>query len=86
MTNTTVHRITARLVGAGMASYAPSLNQVKVIDANTKVHDHFLCQVCHRLYDINLSDDTFKQLQSQLPAKLSRHNIVVAGVCTKCEK
>lgn len=85
ITNTTVHRITTRLVGAGMAAYAPSLDHVKVIDTNTKDHDHFLCQGCGRLVDIHLSDVTFKQLQSQLPSQLSRHNILVAGMCERCD-
>ncbi len=85
MTNTTVHRITTRLVVASMAAYAPSLDHVKVIDANTEDHDHFLCQGCNRLVDVKLTDATFNQLQSQLPSRLSRHNILVAGMCEKCD-
>lgn len=85
VTNTTVHRITARLVEAGMASYAPSLDHVKVVDANTKKHDHFLCQACGRLIDINVSKDIFDKLQGQIPGPVSRRNILVAGVCENCE-
>lgn len=84
LTNTSVHRITSRLVDAGMISYAPSLSGIKVLDANTENHDHFSCQVCGKLIDINLSDKFYDQLQDQLPGKLSHENILVAGVCKKC--
>lgn len=85
LTNTSVHRITSRLVAAKMASYAPNLSGVKVIDANITNHDHFACQVCGKLIDIKLSDKFFDQLQDQLPGKLSHENMLVAGVCKKCE-
>ena len=84
MTNTTVHRITARLVDINLASYAPSLHNVKVIDANIESHDHFVCRACNRVFDISLSDDAFESLQRQLPGKLSRNNVLVAGVCERC--
>lgn len=84
MTNTTVHRITDRLVDSGMAAYAPSLRNVKIIDAKTESHDHFYCQTCHRLLDIKLSDMSFNAIQSQLPGKLSRSNILIAGTCQRC--
>lgn len=85
LTNTSVHRITSRLVAAKMASYAPNLSGVKVIDANITNHDHFACQVCNKLIDIKLSDKFFDQLQDQLPGELSHENMLVAGVCKKCE-
>jgi Fur family transcriptional regulator, peroxide stress response regulator len=84
ITNTTIHRITTRLVSAGMAAYAPSLHDVKVIDANIKPHDHFICQGCGRTVDINLSDEAFNSLQKQLPGKLSRRGVLVAGTCEPC--
>jgi Fur family peroxide stress response transcriptional regulator len=86
ITNTTVHRITARLIDSNMAAYAPSLHHIKVIDANPHAHDHFLCKVCNKLVDIKLSDETFSRLQQQLPSALSRHSILVAGICKKCEQ
>jgi Fur family peroxide stress response transcriptional regulator len=86
ITNTTVHRITARLINAKLATYAPSLDHVKVIDANLKKHDHFLCRGCNKLLDIALGDEIFNNLQQQLPAPLSRHNILIAGTCVKCAR
>lgn len=85
LTNSTVHRITSRLVANGMASTAPSLNHVKLIDANTQPHDHFLCQVCYKIVDIKISDDSFMRIQEQLPGELLRDNILIAGVCKKCQ-
>lgn len=84
MTNTTVHRITSRLVGNNLASYAPSLHNVKVIDANIADHDHFVCRVCDRVFDIDLPDGVFGLLEKQLPGKLSRHKVLIAGRCDHC--
>lgn len=84
LTNSTVHRITSRLVSNGMAGTAPSLNHVKLIDANTQPHDHFLCQECHKIVDIQISDESFMRIQEQLPGELLRDNILIAGVCKKC--
>ncbi len=84
MTNTTVHRITARLIGVGLAAYAPSLHGIKIIDSNIFPHDHFTCQGCGRIIDIKLSDESFRALEKQLPGKLSRRSVFVAGVCEPC--
>lgn len=85
ISNTTVHRITSRLVAAGMARNAPSLNRVSVIDANPEEHHHFLCQECHKLVDIKLPKEMLDKLQKQLPSKLARHDILIAGICEKCD-
>lgn len=84
MTNTTVHRITARLITVGLAAYAPSLHGVKIIDSNIQPHDHFTCLGCSRIVDIKLSEESFSALEKQLPGKLSRRSVFVAGVCESC--
>lgn len=84
LTNTTVHRITDRLVKFGLASYAPISDKSKVIDFNTKPHDHFVCRTCGKIVDVELSNKAIEQLQAQLPGKLVRHSIVVSGICTVC--
>lgn len=86
MTATTVHRITTRLVEAGMAAYAPMNDGVKVIDSNTKPHDHFVCRGCGRIVDINLNDEVIAQLQAQIPGELAKESIVVTGICTTCNQ
>lgn len=84
ITNTTVHRITSRLVEVNQAAYAPSLHSVKILDSKTEAHDHFFCQGCDRIVDVQLSDEAFNSLQKQLPGKLSRRNVLVAGICEAC--
>ncbi len=83
LTNTSVHRITTRLVDAKMASYAPNLSGLKIIDTNLKEHDHFYCLKCDVLTDVKVTDECFDQLQKQLKDGLARENILVAGVCNK---
>ena len=82
---TTVHRITKRLVESGRASYAPSVGHSKIIDSNARPHDHFHCRTCGRLIDIRLPKSSFDHIQEQLPGKLSRENLMVSGVCKRCE-
>jgi len=84
VSSTTVHRITTRLVEAGMASYAPVGDGVKVIDANVTPHDHFVCRGCGRIVDVALTDFVVDELQKQIPGKLVRRSIVVTGVCEAC--
>ena len=86
MTETTVHRITARLVESQQASYAPNLNQVMIFDANTKPHDHFYCQNCNSIFNIELSEEIFSHLWSQLTGKEIRNCILVAGLCENCTR
>lgn len=85
MTATTVHRITARLVAAGMASYASTNGSTKVLDSNTQDHDHFVCRECNKILDINLDDEIIERLQKQIPGKLARKSIVVTGSCDNCD-
>jgi len=86
LTNTSVHRITTRLVDAKMASYAPNLSGLKVLDMNLSDHDHFYCLQCDSLTDVNVTDECFYELQKQLKDGLARKNILVAGVCNKHEQ
>ena len=84
MSATTVHRITTRLVEAGMASYAPVGDGVKVIDVTATPHDHFVCRGCGRVVDIALTDVVIDELQRQIPGKLVRRSVVITGVCEAC--
>jgi Fe2+ or Zn2+ uptake regulation protein len=83
LTNTSVHRITTRLVDAKMASYAPNLSGLKVLDTNLNEHDHFYCLECDTLTDVKVTDECYVQLQKQLKDGLARKNILVAGVCNR---
>ncbi len=85
ISNTSVHRITSRLIDVQIASNAPNLHNIKIIDANPSKHDHFLCQACGKLIDLNIPKNAFHAIQSQLPGQVSRHGILIAGVCEKCE-
>ncbi len=81
---TTVHRITNRLVEAGMASYAPINDGIKVLDANVSLHDHFVCRACKRIIDIALTPELIDGIQEQIPGKLVRNSIVITGLCEQC--
>lgn len=81
---TTVHRITARLVGAGLLNYGPDINGSKIIDANTIPHDHFICESCSGIKDIQISEKSRKELQSQVDALVLNSQLTITGDCTQC--
>ena len=57
-------------------------------DGNIKQHYHLFCNVCHRVYDIDVP--VFKDLDliadKEYGGKVFSHNIMFYGICTKCNK
>ena len=81
---TTVHRITTRLIRAGLLAYGPDMNGVKIIDANIARHDHFICQSCSGIKDITISDRSRNELQTQVDALVTESRLTITGDCTRC--
>jgi Fe2+ or Zn2+ uptake regulation protein len=81
---TTVHRITARMVTAGLLNYGPDINGSKTIDANTFPHDHFICETCDGIKDITISEKSRKEIQSQVDSLVINSQLTITGECTQC--
>lgn len=81
---TTVHRITTRLVTAGLLSYGPEIKGSKIIDANTDMHDHFVCESCDGVKDVYISSQSRQELQKQVDALVLQSQLTITGDCTRC--
>ena len=81
---TTVHRITTRLITAGLLSYGPELRGSKIVDANTNRHDHFICEACNGIKDITISDKSRRELQSQVDSLIMQSQLTITGDCANC--
>lgn len=85
---TTVHRITTRLVERGKLALAPAAKgNVMRFDVNTEPHDHFLCSNCDMLRDTNVASEIRPLIEQSIGDGCSiSGNLVVSGLCKKCNK
>ncbi len=55
-------------------------------DGQTKPHYHFLCDTCHRVYDVEMSplSELEHDAACHFPGKIRGHNVLFYGVCDSC--
>lgn len=65
-----------------------ALNDGFVYDKTAKKHYHFLCEKCHKLYDIDADYDLdlLDSLYSKVNGEVKDHSIVINGICDDCLK
>ena len=81
---TTVHRITSRLITRGLLAEGPELNGSRIIDANITPHDHFVCEACFGIKDIELPKGLRTSLQKQVSGFLHESRLTIKGDCHNC--
>lgn len=82
---TTVHRITARLAERGVIGIAPSaLDGSCRYDADPKPHDHFVCEDCQIIRNINVSDFLIPHIEKALDGCKINGSLTVQGTCKLC--
>lgn len=83
---TTVHRATARLASRGTISVAPSTSDGSMrYDANTSLHDHFMCTVCGLLRDTDIKDSVVPIVEASIGEGCSiSGRLTIAGTCKQC--
>ena len=83
----TVYRNVSKLVEEGLVMKIPTNDGVDHYDGDCTDHYHFICQKCHRLYD--LYDDSFLRVLRKLEKghnfKVNRVHLLLEGVCQECE-
>ncbi|MCD6253739.1 MAG: transcriptional repressor [Thermotogae bacterium] len=65
------------------------IREIKVADENhydarIEFHPHFLCKVCGRVLDLDVSDVGF--YHGKIPHKVEQIDLIITGVCQKCLK
>ena len=82
---TTVHRATARLAVRGTIAIAPTAKDGSMrYDANTKPHDHFLCDNCGLLRDTDVKDKIIPILESSIDGCTISGQLTISGTCKQC--
>lgn len=85
ISDTTVHRITQRLIADELASIAGrDMDGAVVIDSNTDEHDHMSCRKCGTLKDIVVPENCRRDIleiagNCRLPVSLT-----VTAICEEC--
>ncbi len=83
---TTVHRATARLASRNQIGIAPANKRGSTrYDINSSQHDHFLCQACDRLVDIDIKDQLQPLLEQSLKGFSLSSRLTIAGRCHSCQ-
>jgi Fur family transcriptional regulator, peroxide stress response regulator len=81
---TTVHRITQRLISAGLLARGPEIEGSTTVDSNLRAHDHFICKNCNGLKDININDVIRVSIQKQTGLSVATSQLTIFGDCTNC--
>lgn len=85
VSSTTVHRATARLLEHGKVLEAPVSNHGSMrYDATTTPHDHFICNGCDGIRNINVAANILPTISSALGGCKITGNLVIYGTCERC--
>lgn len=85
VSDTTVHRITQRMLEDGECQLAPCTSDGSMrFDINTEKHDHFECSECGQLRDITVSLDVREQLQCLAGDCRFEGALKIVGTCRAC--
>lgn len=81
---TTVHRITNRLISAGILANGPEVHGVRLVDANTMPHDHFMCSGCDGIKDIKINPLIRSSIKKEAGIKVAPKTLTIYGDCDTC--
>jgi Fe2+ or Zn2+ uptake regulation protein len=85
VTATTVHRVTSRLADRHEISEAPHDKHGAVrYDSNNTLHDHFLCQSCGGIRDIDIAEEVIPTISKALGGCRITGRLVIYGSCETC--
>lgn len=84
----TVYRNLNALSKSGEILKIDSGHEHSHYDGNAMPHDHFVCKICQRVYDVNnvYDSDIDKNAQNCVDGKIEYHSLLFFGVCDECNK
>ncbi len=85
VSDTTVHRITQRLLEDGNIRLAPNAADGSLrFDSNLNDHDHFVCNACGNLRDLIVPQSCRALIQYELGNCKVSGGLVISGGCHTC--
>lgn len=82
----TVYEILDALVQAGLASRVTAAGEPYRYEARPEPHDHAVCRLCARLFDLPASTDSQIRGRTRVPEgfRVERIDLTIRGVCVRC--
>ncbi len=82
---TTVHRVTSRLCESGELMLAPNMDDGSMrYDNNTTPHDHFRCNSCDRVRDLDIAHTFRPRIEKELGGCKVTGRLTISGSCESC--
>lgn len=82
----TVYRNISLFKEQGRIITVANVNGEERIDADTSDHAHFVCECCHKVYDLHQSELSPLEIDLRNNGfEISRKNVVFHGVCPECK-
>lgn len=84
---TTVHRATARMAERGLITVAPKNQHGDIrYDAKQTPHDHFVCEHCGLLQDVDLKSTVVPAIEAVIDGGRVSGRLTIHGVCKQCDR
>jgi len=80
----TVYRNLSLLKELGIIDEIRHGNEPSRFDANRQPHSHFICEICHRVYDVDAFPLPTVRLEKKLGCKVSTYRVEFFGICKDC--
>ncbi len=83
----TLYRNLSQLAKAGLIRKIDGLDSSAHFDHNTKLHYHFICEKCGKVFDIStdVAQNIVKKAEQETGFKITSHEIVFKGLCKDCK-
>lgn len=84
----TVYRNLSLLVSLGEITKISTPEGADRFDARTSPHNHFICQNCHKIMDLEMEniDYIMKEAGKNFPGSIDGYTVHFFGLCEECKK
>ncbi len=84
----TVYRNLNQMSELGIIKKIDGLESSSHFDHNVHEHYHFMCNKCHRIYDVSsdVAPELAKKVENELGATVTDYDIILHGICSNCSK
>lgn len=83
----TVYRNLNKMANLGTIKRISGIEEAEHFDHNTHTHYHFMCEKCHKIYDIDaeIAPNIIKNTQETTGFIINNYDIVLHGICSECQ-
>ncbi len=80
----TVYRNLNRFAESGKVKKVSVPGGSDRFDGRLDEHEHFFCEKCGRVSDVEFSNNVFSMLSKESETELTGYNLMLYGVCNEC--